>query len=382
MYLNINIRDFLPQRGIKNIEENDKELDITYYFKANRLPKAILFDEELSWFLGLRKGDRAEKNNGSVGICNTDEKIIENVIKIFVNRFLVPPEKIKVTLLYKNKENLEKAKLFIKMFGIREDNIKCYYNKNTKLVVIAIYIYNIVLRRVLDWLQSNIEYVLSKSPITVFYAYQAGYFDADGCADKISNCFSWRTVNIEDAILENKLLQKLGFNSTIQTLREKNKISFNIKIGSTRKTRANDFKLFVNLLPYLKNFKRSQECLDLLNGNRVRRLDIQKYLPIILCRFKDKPFKRASFCKVANLSKASACRILKALREQQLVSVIKGDRIRKNDKFCGQEPDIYVINTPLLWDFVFKLSNDSQFSRASQKNSINTHLFFSTLHKF
>jgi hypothetical protein len=355
------MKNFIQWNRIKNIKENDKELNITYFFGSNKLPKILVFDEELSWFLGLRKGDRAEKNKGSVGVCNTDKKIIEKTIKIFVEKFLIPPDKIKVALSYNNLRNLEKSRSFIKNFGIKDKNIKCYFNKNSKNVVISIYTYNIVLRRVLDWLQNNIEYILSKSPLTVSYAYQAGYFDADGCADKTNNCFCWKTINIEDAILENKLLLRLGFNSNIQILKEKDKISFEIKIGNTRKIRKNDFKLFSNLLPFLINSKRSLECVDLLNGNRVRKIDINKYLPIILSKFKNRCFKRVSFCKIANISKPAACRILKALKEQQLVSVIEGKRIRKNGKFCGQEPDIYAINIPLLLDFIYKSNNNYNF---------------------
>jgi len=154
---------------------------------------------------------------------------------------------------------MEKAKHFIKELGAIEDNVKSFYHKFSTHTVICIFTYNIVLHRALDWLQENVKNILSKLPLTISYAYHAGYFDAEDHADKTSNCFFWRTIDINQALFEKRLLQNLGFNVKIQKLWERklNKYSFEIKIGNTKNTRITDFNLFKNLIPFMIHSKKN-----------------------------------------------------------------------------------------------------------------------------
>lgn len=353
MLCKIDVRKFLPRKGILGVSEIKNVLTVKWFYSSCTLPKEIEFDEEIAWYLGLRHGDKAEKNKGIIGIGNTNLKIIKRVFRIFVKRFYIPIEKIRVELRYNNSENLKIVKSFVKKLGIRDENIKEIYHQHSNHTVISLFAYNIVLRRLLDWLQENIKEILSKPPTTVAYAYHAGYFDAEGHVDKTSNCFSWRTTKLSDAYLEQKLLQNLNFNVRIHTTWEKHlhEYSFVIKIGNTKTSRENDFTLFKNIIPFLVHSEKHKEGKELLNGNRLRKIDIKKYLPIILDNLKEKQFKVTDFCKCANISKPCAQRILKAFKDQGLINVISGKRIIVNGRLSGQEPDIYMLNLESISNF-------------------------------
>lgn len=340
----INTKDFISHT-VKSIKEDKNTLHIKWFYKDNILPKQIVFDENFAWYLGLRQGDKAEKNKGTIGIVNTNEVIIKEVYNIYTKKFSMPLDKIKVYLMYSNKKSLNKSLRFIKQLKISNKNIKVIYKKQSKKVVMVIYSYNIVLNRIFSWCQNNIKSILKKLPLSMSYAYHAGYFDAEGHPDKTSNCFNWRTTNYNHALLQQRLLQNRGFDSSIQKEWEKhlNKHSYKIVIGNKKEIRKKDFKLFKNFIPFMIHSERTKECKELLGGNRIRKIDLEKYLPILTKNF-NSSFTRQKFCNLSNLSKPSACRILKAFKNKNLIKVKEGKRIIKNYKFAGQEPNIYKLN--------------------------------------
>ncbi len=338
----INTKDFISHT-VKSIKENENTFYIRYFHKENILPKQIIFNEEFAWYLGLRQGDKAEKNKVTIGIINTNKAIIKKVFKIYTKKFSIPLKKIKIYLMYKDENSLNNSLKFIQNLKIPKNNIKFVYKKQNKKVVIVIYSYNIVLNRIFTWCQKNIESILEKSPKSISYAYHAGYFDADGHPNKTSYCFQWKTVNPNYALLQQKLLKNIGFNPYIQKQWEKNlnKNSFEIKIGNKKETRQYNFRLFKNLIKFMIHSERRKESEELIDGNRIRKLDFNKYLPMLNRNFGNNNFIRKDFCEISNLSKPAACRILKAFKNKNLIKEKIGKRIRLNDKFAGQEPNIY-----------------------------------------
>jgi len=90
----------------------------------------------------------------------------------------------------------------------------------------------------------------------------------------------------------------------------------------------------------------------MLIGNRIRKIDIEKYLPIAKDNLGSKFFTTKEFCKVTKISKSSAWRILKASKDQKLITVMKGRRIICNGRFRGQEPDLYKLNISRIKSFI------------------------------
>ena len=196
---------------------------------------------ETCWIVGLWSADRGTKAKGVVAIVNTTEELLEN-FRIFSLRNF----------------DITKSKF-------RERTIRGYGESK------EVYFTRLPARRFIEGLLLERE-KLSKKNIL---AYLAGRFDGDGNVDGASSsmCYYYSHTENQDAEIDKKLIEKLGFFASI----EKGKNIVRLRILQPR--------FFASkLLPYLKHKKKIKNSLILMS-KRPYRSERTRPTPIVATVF-------------------------------------------------------------------------------------------------
>lgn len=327
-YLSLDVGYFVNWNNVKKtLVDNEKHLKFRWKIggKAGKrtgiVPKEITVNERVGWFLGLRKGDKSEFSHEMVGIGNGNLSVIKEILEVLLNDINVPSNTLKLTIkippsLHAKSEQIKNS-TGKALHDFPQPQIKIRTHMG-RAPFYTLYTINTVLRRALDWLDQNIDTIFSSSPPTVECAWHAGNFDAEGHVDKALNSFWWATSDGLYAEWQKKRLGGLGLNAEVMEVNGNYGgypyKHFRIKVAHNERFRKHDFEVFKSvLLPFLKHCKKHRGAIELINGNRLREVDLEKYLPHICHYFGNRWFTNAEFSISVKRDPEGTRKILHAL---------------------------------------------------------------------
>ena len=293
------------------ISENEDIIEIESQGKGNKfsniVPKEFTLDPV---FLGLWIGDgltsidKRSKIIKHIGFGNND---IEN-IKYFVDYLKSLNQDINkcdIRIQYGNlvlesrikdlKENLIKVGLNkIKFKPNKTNNLSEGANGLTAIIRLA----NTPLSTILTKVFENFDFILRKSSKEFKFRFLAGFFSAEGTADKRSNKLQWGMTDQKEINLVLNIIKDLNFKNP------KFYINF-VSIGYNRSNRESDFNIFSkNILTFIPSHKKKEEVEGLIKGNRIREHDILYFSSFLL--FPNLTINRFANCFRIHPSNASA----------------------------------------------------------------------------
>lgn len=259
---------------IKRISKN--HIQITYYVYNKKtkkcepylisLPKNLVIDTNLSYFLGLLFGDGL--SGARVGIVNKDKELIRwtsNFLKEYFGNNLRKSQLV----LYKTYSNPE-IKEFVDWLNPLSERTEVYCNLNARgNYVFNIFITNKILRRILNDFLDNLENLFLSLTYSQKGAFLAGFFDAEGNVNKLDRNlrFSQKIETKVKIILS--ILGKEGYHTRYD--------GSNIIIGFNKEYKE-DLNLFKKqILPFLKQSRKTKEAKELIEGYIMR----EEYRPLL-----------------------------------------------------------------------------------------------------
>ncbi len=302
------------QKGLVNnakIDKISKKHIVISYTAYNRrtkkgehyiisLPRELQLNTDFCYFLGLLYGDGL--NGARVGIVNKDKSLINytaNFLKTFFKN-----NKIKSQVnIYNPKINPNEFRQWLKSIS---DEFGVYYNDKARgSYVFNIFITNKILRRAIDDLLENLEYLFEKLESKQKGAFLAGLFDAEGNVNKLDKNLRFsQKIETKVKVIQN-ILSKEGYHQRYD--------GSNILIGY-RNEYKEDLKLFeIQVLPFLKHSEKSIQAKELLSGYFV----MESYKQLLKIISTNSNISQKQIAKLAN--KVKCHRELNALADAYLV---------------------------------------------------------------
>jgi len=263
-------------KGAKIKRISKKHIQITYFVYNKKtkkcepylisLPKSLVLDKNLFYFLGLLFGDGL--SGARVGIVNKDKELImwtSNFLKKYFGNNLRKSQLV----LYKTHSDPE-IKEFVDWLSPLSERTEVYYNLNARgNYVFNIFITNKILRRILDDFLDNLENLFLSLTHSQKGAFLAGFFDAEGNVNKLDRNlrFSQKIENKVKVILS--VLGKEGYHTRYD--------GSNIIIGFNKEYKE-DLNIFKEqIFPFLKQSKKTKETKELIEGYIMR----EEYRPLL-----------------------------------------------------------------------------------------------------
>lgn len=264
---------------IINLEYQSNLIKIIYhYFNPHKkekeiflriIPNILELDEEVMYFLGLWCGDRFR-----VGISNNCIELLKFTADFLINKFNQPRSLILGEVLSSeelDKEEWEEHSNLLKKIGATKIRNRVDKRKFVKRKVINYAILlsnNFILWHILECMEHNLETLFRLSNLKKRCAFYAGFFDAEGHANKNHQRFEWHQYLKKHEHIIHPFINYLTIDGFHPVYRNNKWI--HIPKNSTK--RKIDFELFRNLiLPSIKNINKRNDCIDLINGNLVKR---------------------------------------------------------------------------------------------------------------
>lgn len=261
---------------VKNIREpkvTDKQITLEYEHrnqyrgyerKVQFLPRWIILDERLAHFIGLWKGDRTR----SVGISNKNVQLLKTAVQTMIKGLMQPIESFKAEIFCNrtlSPEEIETHKrILITEVGVNEVRSRVKNGYSPLQVCYDIYVENGPLRCVLNFIENNIDNVLSMLDRKTRGAFYAGFFDAEGIVNSKQSRLELSQKDQRNIVLLEKWLRKDGFHPKLYV----DRIVIPSRVGWLK----NDFRLFKRMMfPYIKHSQKREEIVDVLKGSKIKK---------------------------------------------------------------------------------------------------------------
>lgn len=261
---------------VKNVREpkvTDKQIILEYEHrnqyrgyerKVQFLPRLIILDERLAHFIGLWKGDRAR----SVGISNKNIQLLKTAVQTMMERLIQPIGSFKAEIFCNTSLSLGEIEahrqILITEVGVTKVKSRVKKGHGPLRVCYDIYVENGPLRCVLNFIDNNIDNMLSVLDRKTRGAFYAGFFDAEGIVNSKQSRLELSQKDQCNIALLEKWLRKDGFHPKSYADR--------IVIPSGVRWRKNDFRLFKSIVfPYVEHPQKSEEIADVFKGLKIKK---------------------------------------------------------------------------------------------------------------
>jgi len=300
-YLNVlkDIRgNFIEERDLIRFKNKDKHNNPTV------IPKEIPIDENLGYLLGSL-GDR-DGREFVVGLSNTNIEVLRNFFNLLKEVLKQPLTRINLSIQYNNKIRKEEVRQLLNILGLPKNNIHYELNKKQKgKLTFRLYVKNTPLYRIIF----NPTSLPEKPSKEFILGYLGGRIDTEGSIDMLLNQLRIRSYNLDELKIDQKYMEKLGFDSKIIENSKKKFDGWHLILGYKDKKL---FKRFLSkIYPYLKHTKKL-EVIDKIKSNKLSNREEEIYSLIK----KDKTITSKKLIEITKLSPTTIWFLLDNLKDK------------------------------------------------------------------